>query len=144
MFIGEYHHTFDTKNRISFPAKFRKDFGRSVIVTRGLDRCLFVYTKLAWKNEASIIARYANGSSAGRAYARLMLTGAMEVDVDSAGRILIPDYLRTYASLRSKTVIAGVNDRVEIWEERSWNTYTKTIERDADTFAETLNTASRA
>lgn len=138
MFIGEYRHTFDAKNRISLPAKFRRDFGKSVIITRGLDRCLFVYPKAAWKTEAEKIAKHSTGGAAGRGLARLMLAGAAEADLDSAGRVLVPDYLRTFASLETKAVIAGVNDRVEVWNEEKWQTYTESIERDADLFAEKL------
>ena len=138
MFIGEYRHTFDTKNRISLPAKFRKELGSSVIVTRGLDRCLFVYPKSAWKKEAAKIAAHSTGSAAGRGLSRLMLAGAVEADVDGAGRILIPDYLRMFAGLSVKSVVAGVNDRVEVWSEDAWASYTEAIERDADAFAETL------
>ncbi|MBP6868775.1 MAG: division/cell wall cluster transcriptional repressor MraZ [Candidatus Pacebacteria bacterium] len=140
MFIGEYRHTFDTKNRVSLPAKFRKAIGTSVIVTRGLDHCLFVYSKTAWKKEAEKIAKHATGNAAGRGLSRLMLAGASEADVDSAGRILVPDYLRTFAGLSDKAVIAGVSERIEIWDEKAWETYTKAIERDADMFAETLGT----
>lgn len=138
MLIGEYRHTFDTKNRISLPAKFRKELGASVIVTRGLDKCLFVYAKSTWKKEAEKIAKHSTGSAAGRGLSRLMLAGAVEADVDSAGRILVPDYLRSFASLKEKSVIAGVSERVEIWDEKAWETYTETIERDADAFAEKL------
>lgn len=138
MFIGEYRHTFDAKNRISLPARFRKDLGRSVVVTRGLDRCLFVYPHAAWKREAQKIAQHSTGGAAGRGLARLMLAGASEADVDSTGRVLIPDYLRTFASLGSKAVLAGVNDRVEIWDEDAWQAYTVGIERDADQFAEKM------
>lgn len=138
MFIGEYRHTFDAKNRISLPAKFRKELGGSVIVTRGLDRCLFVYPKAAWKKEAAKLAVHSTGSRAGRGLSRLMLAGANEADVDSAGRILVPDYLKGFATLTVKSVIAGVNERVEIWDEAAWDTYTTQIERDADQLAETL------
>jgi MraZ protein len=141
MFIGEYRHTFDTKNRISLPAKFRKELGASVVVTRGLDHCLFVYTKASWKKEAARIAEHSSGTAAGRGLSRLMLAGATEADVDSAGRVLIPDYLKAFASLGVKSVIAGVSDRVEIWDEQAWETYTKNIERDADEFAEKLGGA---
>jgi MraZ protein len=144
MFIGEYRHTFDTKNRVSLPAKFRKELGASVVVTRGFDKCLFVYTKGAWKKEAERIAKFSTGNAAGRGLARLMLAGASEADVDSAGRILVPDYLRSYASLKEKAVIAGVSDRVEIWEEGAWESYTAAIERDADQFAESVGTAAMA
>lgn len=142
MFIGEYRHTFDAKNRISLPAKFRKALGTSVIVTRGLDRCLFVYSKAAWKQEAMKIAKYSTGGAAGRGLARLVLSGASETDVDSAGRILVPDYLKSFAGLAIKSVIAGVSDRVEIWDEKAWTSYTKNIERDADSYAEKLNAVS--
>jgi MraZ protein len=137
MFIGEYRHTFDAKNRISLPAKFRKDLGRSIIVTRGLDRCLFIYSKAAWKKETERIAQYP-ATSAGRGLSRLLLSGASETDVDSAGRILIPDYLKSFASLGVKSVVAGVNERVELWDEAAWDAYTTTIERDADQLAESL------
>lgn len=138
MFIGEYRHTFDQKNRISLPAKFRKELGTSVIVTRGLDKCLFIYPKAAWKNQAAVIAQHSTGGSAGRGLARLMLAGASEADVDSAGRILVPDYLKSFADIKDKSVVAGVSDRVELWDESAWERYTKAIERDADQFAETL------
>ncbi len=138
MFIGEYRHTFDAKNRISLPAKFRSDLGRSVVITRGLDKCLFVYPKAVWKREAQKIAQHSTGGAAGRGLARLMLAGASESDVDSNGRVLIPDYLRTFATLSTKAVLVGVNDRVEVWDENAWQAYTVSIERDADQFAEKL------
>ena len=142
MFIGEYRHTFDIKNRISLPSKFRKELGSVVVVTRGLDKCLFVYPKSVWKEEAKNIARYSMGSAAGRGFSRLMLSGAVEAELDTSGRILVPDYLKAYATLKDTSVIAGVSDRIEIWDEKSWDIYTKTIERDADTFAETLSHTS--
>ena len=138
MFIGEYRHTFDAKNRISLPAKFRKELGASVVVTRGLDKCLFIYPKSAWKQEAAKIAQHSTGGAAGRGLARLMLAGASEAEVDSAGRILVPDYLKSFAALKVKSVIAGVSDRVEVWDEDAWAAYTASIERDADLFAEKL------
>ena len=138
MFIGEYRHTFDAKNRISLPAKFRKELGKGVIVTRGLDRCLFIYSKAAWKAEMGKLAQYPTNSAAGRALSRLMLSGASEADVDSAGRILIPDYLKSFARLSSKAVVAGVNERVELWDEDAWVKYTADTERNADALAESL------
>ncbi len=139
MFIGEYTHTLDPKNRISLPAKFRKDLGRSVVITRGLDHCLFVYSKKEWAKEAESRAVHAGGNAAGRGLARLFLAGAMEADVDSAGRVLIADHLRAYAGLSAKAIIAGVAGRIEIWDEEAWKTYTASIERDADALAESLN-----
>jgi MraZ protein len=142
MLIGEYRHTFDAKNRVSLPAKFRKELGASVVVTRGLDKCLWVFSKTAWKKQAEAFAKHSAGGAAGRGIARLMLSGASEAEVDSSGRVLVPDYLKAFANLSEKAVIAGVSDRVEIWDETSWTAYTASVERDADAFAETL--ASRA
>jgi len=142
MLIGEHRHTFDAKNRISLPAKFRKEFGTSVVVTRGLDKCLWVFSKTAWRKQAEAVAKHSAGGAAGRGLARLMLSGASEADVDASGRILVPDYLKSFAGLSEKTVIAGVSDRVEIWDEEAWSAYTNAVERDADAFAETLASQS--
>ena len=138
MFIGEYLHTLDPKNRISLPARFRKDLGRAVVMTRGLDHCLFVYPKKEWAKEAESRALHAGGTAAARGLARLFLAGAMEAEVDAAGRVLIPDHLKSFAGLGDKAVIAGVAGRIEIWDETAWKKYTAEIERDADAFAETL------
>lgn len=138
MFIGEYLHTLDPKNRISLPAKFRKDLGRTVVMTRGLDHCLSVYPKKAWQTEAEGRAVHAGGTAAARGLARLFLAGAMEAEVDAAGRVLVPNHLKSFAKLKSKTVIAGVANRIEIWDEAMWKKYTTEIERDANAFAEKL------
>ncbi len=138
MFLGEYLHTFDSKNRISVPSKFRKDLGRVVVVTRGLDHCLYVYSRKAWEKQAQAYAVEVNGSAARRGLARLFLAGSSEVDVDRSGRVLIPEHLKSFAAISEKAVIAGVADRVEIWEEGAWKKYTAEIERDADAFAEKI------
>jgi MraZ protein len=136
MFLGEYQHTFDTKNRISLPSKFRKDLGRVVVVTCGLDHCLYVYSRKAWEKEARTYAAEVNGNAARRGLARLFLAGSSEAEVDRTGRVLIPEHLKSFASIKEKAVIAGVFERVEIWEENAWKKYTEAIERDADAFAE--------
>ena len=136
MFLGEYLHTFDAKNRISLPAKFRKGLGRAVVITRGLDHCLFVYARKAWEREAARYASKSSGTSADRGLARLFLAGSFEGEVDGAGRVLVPEHLKSFAGIADKAVIAGVADRVEIWEEDAWKKYTASIERDADLFAE--------
>lgn len=143
MFLGEYLHTFDPKNRISVPSKFRKDLGRVVVVTRGLDNCLYLYSRKAWEKEARTYAAEVNGSAARRGLARLFLAGSSEAEVDKAGRVLIPEHLKSFASIKEKAVIAGVADRVEIWEEDAWKKYTADIERDANAFAETRDAADR-
>lgn len=142
MFIGEYLHTFDSKNRISIPSKFRKDLGRVVVVARGLDHCLYVYSRKAWEKEARAYAVDVNGSAARRGLARLFLAGSFEAEVDRTGRVLVPDNLKSFASISDKAVIAGIADRVEIWEEGAWKRYTDEIERDADAFAEKVGNAT--
>lgn len=137
MFLGEYIHIFDPKNRISVPSKFRKDLGRVVVVTRGLDNCLYLYPRKAWEKEARGYAAEVNGGAARRGLARLFLAGSSEIEVDRSGRVLIPEHLKSFASIKDKAVIAGVADRIEIWEEGAWKKYTAAIERDANAFAET-------
>ena len=138
MFLGEYLHTFDTKNRVSLPAKFRKGLGRAVIITRGLDRCIYVYSRKEWEKEARRYAAQTSGNAASRGLARLFLAGSFEAEVDGAGRVLVPENLKSFAGISVKAGIAGVADRVEIWEEDAWKKYTASIERDADQFAEAL------
>lgn len=138
MFLGEYLHTFDAKNRISLPSKFRKALGRTVVITRGLDHCLYVFAKKAWEKEAIRYAAQVNGTAAERGLARLFLAGSFEGDIDSAGRVLIPENLKAYARIAGKAVVAGVADRIEVWEEDAWKAYTASIERDADALAENV------
>ena len=141
MFLGEYRHTFDAKNRISLPARFRKALGKTVVVTRGLDHCVYVFSRKAWEQEAKRYAAHVNGNAARRGLARLFLAGSFETGVDGAGRILIPENLKGFAGLSGKAVVAGVADRVEIWEEQAWKKYTTAIERDAEAFAERAEAA---
>ncbi len=136
MFLGEYLHTFDAKNRVSLPSKFRKELGRTVVITRGLDHCLYVFARKVWEKEAARYATQVNGTAASRGLARLFLAGSFEGDVDTAGRVLVPENLKSYAGISVKAVVAGVADRVEIWEEEAWKKYTAAIERDADALAE--------
>ncbi len=143
MFLGEYLHTFDPKNRISLPSKFRKELGRVVVVTRGLDNCLNVYSRKTWEKEAQKFAADVNGSAARRGLARLFLAGSSEVEVDSIGRVLIPEHLKSFASIKGKAVIAGVADRVEMWEEGAWKKYSAEIERNASTFADALDAGDK-
>ena len=138
MLIGEYLHTLDDKKRLSLPAKFRKEVGKSVVVTRGLDSCLFLFSQKAWGAIAQKLANLPVGQSDTRGMSRFLLAGAVETEVDAAGRILIPDFLKDFAKLSGSVVLAGVSDRVEIWNEKSWAAYKSRIEHDADTMAQTL------
>ncbi len=138
MLIGEYTHSLDPKKRLSLPAKFRKELGKTVIVTRGLDHCLFIFSAVAWKKLAGKFSELSIGSTDTRGFNRFMLSGAVEAEIDSAGRILIPDFLKEFAQLKTQVVLAGVNDRVEIWDQKRWETYKERIESQADEMASKL------
>jgi MraZ protein len=138
MLIGEYLHTVDPKKRLSLPAKFRKELGEVVIVTRGLDHCLFVFSLSSWQKLVSKFSELSIGSSETRGFNRFMLSGASEVEVDSAGRILIPDFLKDFAGLKAKVILAGVSDRVEIWDDKRWESYKTDIESKGDAMAQKL------
>jgi MraZ protein len=138
MLIGEYSHALDPKKRLSLPAKWRKELGEGVVVTRGLDNCLFVYPLKEWQSITEKIGRLPLGQADTRGFNRFFLSGAVEVDVDAAGRILIPDFLKAFAELGQKVVLAGIHDRVEIWDVKRWSDYKRRIERDADKLAEKL------
>lgn len=138
MFIGEYKHTIDEKGRMALPAKFRAKMSGAAIITRGLDHCLFVFTANDWEILAQKLMSLPMVQSNSRAFSRLMLAGAMEAEIDGQGRILIPDYLREYAALKKQAVIAGLYNRIEIWEEAKWGVYKKKTEKDSDEIAEKL------
>jgi len=138
MLIGEYLHTLDGKKRISLPSKFRKEVGRKVVITRGLDACLFMFSQKAWEKIAEKVSGLPVGQADTRGMSRFLLAGAVETEVDSAGRILIPDFLKEFADLKSRVILAGVSDRVEIWNEKTWEEYKRRIEKGADQMAQTL------
>ena len=138
MFIGEYPHSLDNKGRVALPAKFRPKLGDGAIIARGLDHCLFVFTKESWEKLTAKIAGMSFMKSDSRAFARLMLAGASEVEFDNQGRILIPEYLRTYASLKKQAIFAGLYDRIEIWDEANWKVYKSKTEASSDDIAEKL------
>jgi len=138
MLIGEYLHTLDAKKRLSLPSKFRKEVGKKVVVTRGLDACLFMFPIGTWKTITEKLQTLPMGQADTRGIARFILAGAVETEVDTAGRILIPDFLKEFADLRSRVVLAGVSDRVEIWNDKTWEEYKRRIEKGADQMAQTL------
>jgi MraZ protein len=138
MFIGEYSHTMDEKGRVAIPSKFRRDLEKGAVVTRGLDRCLTIYTAEEWEKLASRLANLPMASANTRAFARLMLAGAMDVTLDTQGRVVIPDYLREYAGLGKKLVLAGLYNRLEVWEADKWNEFKSRSEVASADIAEKL------
>lgn len=143
MLIGEYIHTIDEKNRISLPSKFRKEMGKKVIITPGLDQCLFIFTIKEW---AKVSKRLSDAEkdlsflkSDQRSFNRFMFGRAAEVEVDSIGRILIPTFLKERIKVKDSAVFVGVEDRVEVWNEKDWNLYKDKVEKEADQLAEKLS-----
>ncbi len=138
MFLGEYSHTIDSKKRLAIPSKFREQLGKEAVLTRGLDNCLFLFPKREWEVLASKLGKLPIGQKDARGFGRLMLAGAFDVEMDSLGRILIPDYLKKYASLKKQIVIAGLYNRLEIWDEDKWNQYKQKTEKEVGDVAERL------
>ena len=138
MFIGEYQHAIDPKKRLAVPSKFRVELKNKVVVTRGLDKCLFIYPMKVWQELAEKLGSIPVGESATRSFVRLMLAGATDVEIDKQGRVLIPDYLKEYAGLDRNVIIAGIYNRLEIWDELKWVEYKKSAEKNSDEIAEQL------
>lgn len=141
MLIGEHKHTVDPKKRVSLPAKFRKEMGKEVVIGYGLDKCLSVYTIQEWEKFSAGLAEMSLLQSDKRSFNRFMLGGASQVEVDSLGRILIPDVLKEYAGIKEKVAIIGVHSRLEIWDEDVWSDYKKKVVSQADILAEKLGEA---
>ncbi|MBI2278989.1 MAG: division/cell wall cluster transcriptional repressor MraZ [Candidatus Brennerbacteria bacterium] len=138
MLLGEYKHSIDPKGRIALPAKFRVQLKEGAIITRGLDHCLFVFGMKEWEKLAEKLIALPLAQANSRAFARLMLAGASDVELDGQGRILIPDYLREYAGLSKLAVVAGVMNRLEVWDEGTWKRYKSRTESASDEIAEQL------
>ena len=124
--------------RLSVPSKWRMDLGTTLVVTRGLDNCLFVYPMREWEKITDKIGDLSLGQADTRSFNRFFLSGAVEVEVDSVGRILVPDFLKDFGKLDSKVVLAGIHSRIEIWDEKKWESYKRSIEKEADQLAEKL------
>lgn len=142
MFIGEYNHTLDDKGRLAIPAKFRALLKSGGVVTKGLDNCLFLYTKKEWSVIATRLASLPFNKANDRALARHFLAGAMDLDFDSQGRINLPEYLRAFANLKKKVIVAGLYNRLEIWNESAWQSYKQKMEKESNVIAEALEGVS--
>jgi MraZ protein len=121
MFLGEFSHTIDDKGRLTLPAKYRIDLGHGVVVTRGVDKCLFIFTAEEFHRLADQIGQLPMTQSEARELARHFFSGASDVELDKQGRILIPQNLRDYAGLDGEVIVAGINTRIEVWDGKAWN-----------------------
>lgn len=138
MIIGQYNYNLDPKKRLTIPTKFRSVLSEGAVITRGIDGCLFLYPQKQWNELADKLSKLPLSQSNARSFARVMLAGAMDVKIDSLGRILIPDYLKEYAKLNKSVVIAGLYDRIEIWDEEGWKKYGQTTNTQVESMAEGL------
>lgn len=138
MFIGEYRHSLDVKGRIIVPAKFRDGLGDKFVLTKGLDGCLFAYSKEEWANFEEKIKSLPLTNKDARAFVRFFFAGAVECEIDKQGRTLIPPMLREHAGLNKDLVIIGVSSRVEIWSQDKWYSYSEAEDLEADELAEKM------
>ncbi len=138
MFIVEYAHNLDEKGRLAVPKKFRSDLVKGAVVTRGLDNCLFLYTKKEWEKLAEKLANLPFAQANTRAFARLMLAGAMDAPIDKQGRIILPEYLRQFAGVGKEVIVAGLYNRLEIWDSAKWIEYKKKTEAESTSIAEQM------
>ena len=121
--MGEFHHNIDEKRRIIMPSKLREELGNTIIITRGLEECLFIYSKEEWSQIVTKLKTLPFTKKDARSFTRVFLSGATETEFDKQGRIKLPLPLTEYATLLKECVIIGVNDRVEIWSKDNWNTF---------------------
>jgi MraZ protein len=138
MFMGEYRHNVDEKGRMIVPAKFRDDLGSSFVVTRGLDRCLFVYPQEEWKKLENQLKNLPFTKKDARAFTRFFFSGATECELDKQGRVNIASPLREYAHLDKECVVIGVSNRVEIWSKSIWEDYFAESEESFSEIAENI------
>ena len=139
MLLGEYRHNVDTKGRVSVPSKFRADLGQSFVVTKGLDNCLFVYSKKEWETFENKLKELPLTNNDARSFMRFFFAGATECEVDKQGRINIPQVLREYAGIKKDVVIVGVSTRAEIWDSSNWGKYTSSDSLDVSKIASQMS-----
>jgi MraZ protein len=138
MFIGEYNHNLDDKGRLAIPAKFRAILKKGAVVTKGLDDCLFLYSKEQFEKIAAKFAALPLSQAKARAFSRHMLAGAMDVEFDNQGRVTLPEYLRQFANVKKNVIIAGLYNHLEIWDAAAWNMYKQAAEKNSNAIAEEL------
>jgi MraZ protein len=141
MLLGEYEHTIDDKNRLTLPAKFRQAFDEGLVLTRGIERCLYAYPRSEWTATVESRLRELDPlSKEGRVMQRYFYSGAAEAELDKQGRVMVPSPLGAYAGLGKEVVVAGIHDHLEIWDRASWRAHLDEIEGSAEDVAERLAT----
>lgn len=138
MLIGEYHHNIDDKNRLVIPSKFREEIGKKFILTRGLDKCLFIYSADEWETIVAKLKKLPFTHKDSRYFTRFFLSGAIECELDNAGRVCITSPLIEYADITKECVIIGANDRLEVWSKESWDSFMDSNALEFENIAENL------
>ena len=142
MFYGEYEHSIDRKGRLIIPSKFREVFKENYVerffVTRGLDTCLFVFAEDEWKKQENRFRSLSFTSREAREFNRLYFSGACEVTCDKQGRILVPQYLKDFAKIKSEVIIVGVSSRMEVWSRDLWQEFYKNTKDSFEKIAENI------
>jgi MraZ protein len=136
--MGEYLHTIDNKGRLIFPAKFRDELGELFIATKGLDNCLFVYTRSEWAILEEKLKKLPLAKPEARAFVRFFFSGAAELECDKQGRVLLPTNLREHAGLDKDVVVIGVSTRIEVWNKAAWDEYNQKVSPTVAEIAENL------
>ena len=139
MFLGEFEHSLDDKGRLAIPAKFRPGLGQGLVLTRGLDRCLFVWPLAEWRTVAEKLGRLSLMHADARRLQRLLFSGAVDTQLDRLGRVLVPGFLRSYAGLQDAVVVAGILNRLEIWDLAQWSAERAAAEEQSAELAEHLS-----
>ncbi len=130
MFLGEFVHTVDEKGRLTIPARFRADLDAGLVVTRGIDRCLAIYSMEEWSQLAKQVSALPMTDRRARAFRRLVFANASDATPDKQGRVLIPPRLREYAGLDGEVVVTGLNTYIEVWNQDSWSEERERVEGD--------------
>lgn len=138
MFLGEYKHSLDDKGRLTIPSKLRQELGDDMVVTRGLDGCLFIYTSQGWESYVATLNQLPLDKKSSRTFTRYVFSGAINLSPDGQGRILLPANLREFAGLETDVIIIGANHRLEVWAADKWQAMLQEIEKDAELVVEEL------
>ncbi|HAH96121.1 MAG TPA: cell division/cell wall cluster transcriptional repressor MraZ [Firmicutes bacterium] len=138
MFMGEYLHALDAKGRLIMPARFREELGEKFIITRGLDHCLFVYPLGEWRVLEEKVKALPTAKADARAFVRMLFSGAVEAELDSQGRVLVPQNLRDHAAIEKELFVIGVSTRIEIWGKERWENYAAEAEESYEEIAESI------
>ena len=138
MFIGEHNHSIDEKGRLQVPGKWRSKLAEGAVITKGFDGSLKFYPVAEWQGIAEKLSALPQSEPSARAYVRQTLAGAVDVELDKLGRVIIPQYLRQYAHLNKQVTLAGLHNHIEVWDQEKWNRYQSGIDQESDSYTQTL------